>query len=103
IVNQKGIQPVRVGSLPPKIMLEQILPDWLETERTLLAFKTGDRSVLLYDVLQNHQTRSYDQAVAILDELVALDEVKQVEDWEKMRRIGDHFQYPADLLRYDGH
>ena len=58
IVNQKGIQPVRVGSLPPKIMLEHILPDWLETERELLAFKTGDRSILLYGVLEHHQTRN---------------------------------------------
>jgi len=93
IVNQKGIQPVRVGALPPKIMIEQILPDWLETERELLAFKTGDRSVLLYGVLQNHQTKSYDQAMALLDELMELDEVKKVEDWEKMVHISEHYKY----------
>jgi len=97
IVNQKGIQPVRVGALPPKIMLEQILPDWLETERELLAFKTGDRSVLLYGVLNHHQTKSYDQAVAMLDELMELDEVKEVEDWEKMKRINEHYKYPNRL------
>src|SRR5512136_880359 len=81
IVNQKGIQPVHVGSLPPKVMFEQILPDWIETERELLAFKTGDRSILLHGVLQHHQTRNYDQAVAVLDELMGMDEVRQVEDW----------------------
>jgi alpha-galactosidase len=102
IVNQKGIQPVHVGSLPPKVMFEQILPDWLETERELLAFKTGDRSALLHGVLQHHQTRSYDQAVAVLDELMDLDEVRQVEDWEGMKRIGDHSKYPARLRAYDG-
>jgi alpha-galactosidase len=102
IVNQKGIQPVHVGSLPPKVMFEQILPDWLETERELLAFKAGDRSALLHGVLQHHQTRSYDQAVAILDELMDLDEVRQVEDWEGMKRIGDHSKYPAGLRAYDG-
>jgi alpha-galactosidase len=102
IVNQKGIQPVHVGSLPPKVMVEQILPDWLETERELLAFKTGDRSILLHGVLQHHQTRSYDQAVAVLDELMDLDEVRQVEDWEGMQRIGDHSKYPAGLRAYDG-
>ncbi len=102
IVNQKGIQPVRVGSLPPKVMFEQILPDWLETERELLAFKTGDRSILLHGVLNHHQTRNYDQAVAVLDELMALDEVKQVQDWEKMPRIDERYKYPAGLLRYDG-
>ncbi len=92
IVNQKGIQPVRVGSLPPKIMLEQILPDWLETERELLAFKTGDRSMLLYGVLNHHQTKSYDQAVAVLDDLMNMDEVKAVEDWGKMTRISDYYK-----------
>jgi alpha-galactosidase len=97
IVNQKGIQPIRVGALPPKIMIEQILPDWLETERELLAFKTGDRSALLYAVLNNHQTQSYDQAVALLDELMELDEVKKVEDWEKIKRISDHYKYPSKM------
>ena len=102
IVNQKGIQPIRVGSLPPKIMLEHILPDWLDTERELLAFKTGDRSLLLYNVLDHHQTRSYDQAVTILDELMELADVQQVEDWEKMMRIADYYTYPAGLREFDG-
>jgi alpha-galactosidase len=102
IVNQKGIQPVHVGSLPPKVMFEQILPDWLETERELLAFKTGDRSILLHGVLQHHQTRNYDQALAVLDELMDLDEVKQVEDWEEMKRIGDRSKYPPGLRAFDG-
>jgi alpha-galactosidase len=97
IVNQKGIQPVRVGALPPKIMFGQILPDWLDTERELLAFQTGDRSILLYGVLNHHQTKNYAQAVAILEELMELDEVKEVEDWEKMKRISDHYKYPAKL------
>jgi alpha-galactosidase len=97
IVNQKGIQPVCVGSLPPKVMIEQILPDWLETERELLAFKTGDRSMLLYGILNNHQTKSYDATVAVLEELLNMDEVKEVEDWEKMVRISDYFKYPAKL------
>jgi alpha-galactosidase len=97
IVNQKGIQPIRVGNLPPKIMFEQILPDWLETERELLAYKTGDRSALLYGVLNHHQTKSYDQAVAVLDELMEMDEVKEVEDWEKMKRIREHYKYPSGL------
>ncbi|MCD6289024.1 MAG: alpha-glucosidase/alpha-galactosidase, partial [Anaerolineae bacterium] len=48
VVNQKGIQPLRVGALPPKIMLECILPEWMDMERVLLAFKTGDRSILLH-------------------------------------------------------
>jgi alpha-galactosidase len=70
IVNQKGIQPIHVGKLPPKIMLMQILPNVLRMERELLALKTGDRSLLLWNVLDNHQTSSYDQALAVLEELL---------------------------------
>jgi len=70
IVNVKGIQPLRVKPLPEKIMLEQILPEWLEMERSLLAFKTRDRSILLYGVLQNHQTRSYQEAFSALEEVL---------------------------------
>ena len=75
VVNWKGIQPIQpVGGLPPKIMLECILPEWLEMERELRAFKTGDRSTLLWNVLQSHHTRSYDQALAVLEDLLGMDE-----------------------------
>jgi alpha-galactosidase len=97
VVNQKGIQPIRVGSLPPKVMLNAILPDWLEMERELLAFKTGDKSVLLYNALQNHQARSYDQVVALLDELMCLQDVYEVEQWEHMEHITDHYKFPMAL------
>jgi alpha-galactosidase len=72
IVNKKGIQPLRVHPLPKKIMLEQILPEWLEMERDLLSFATGDRSMLLYNVLEAGQTRSYDQAVAVLEDVLSM-------------------------------
>ena len=70
VVNKKGIQPLMVGSLPPKILYEQILPEWLDMERELLAFKTADRSMLLWNVLDSSQTSSYDQAVEVLDDLL---------------------------------
>lgn len=97
IVNQKGIQPLRVGSLPSKIMLECVLPDWLDMERELLAFKTGDRSMQLFETLSNHQTRSYDAAVALLDDLIHMPEVEEVEEWEQMERIRDYSRYPMPL------
>ena len=70
IVNVKGIQPLRVHPLPEKIMLEQILPEWLQMERSLLALKNHDRSMLLYGVLENHQTRSYADAYGALEEVM---------------------------------
>jgi alpha-galactosidase len=71
IVNQKGIQPIHLTPLPDKIMLECILPEWLEMEQDLCAFKTADRSILLWRALQSHQTRSYDQGVAVFEELLS--------------------------------
>jgi len=73
IVNQKGIQPLNVDPLPKKIMLQYILPAVLRMERQLEAFKTGDRSMLLWNALESRQTRSYDQAVAVLEDLLAME------------------------------
>lgn len=87
IVNRKGIQPLRVEPLPPKIMLECILPEWLEMERDLLAFKTGDRSMLLWDVLQSHQTRSYDQGVAVFEDLLAMEGHEELAAHYRSRRV----------------
>jgi alpha-galactosidase len=85
IVNQKGIQPLHVGALPPKILLEQILPEWLDMERDMLAFKTGDRSMLLWNALESHQTRSYDHAVAVLEDLLSMDGHEE---------LAEHYRFP---------
>ncbi|GIV77632.1 alpha-glucosidase/alpha-galactosidase [Litorilinea aerophila] len=92
IVNKKGIQPLRVEPLPAKIMVEQILPEWLDMERELLAFKTRDRSMLLWSVLDSHQTRSYDQAVEVLEALLAMPGHEE---------MNEYYQFPpnsAELL-----
>jgi alpha-galactosidase len=83
IVNAKGIQAIQVPPLPNKIMLEVILPDWLDMERELETFKTGDKSMLLWNALDSHQTRSYDQAVAALEDLLAMDLNKNIADYYK--------------------
>jgi alpha-galactosidase len=92
IVNKKGIQPIRVEPLPAKIMVEQILPEWLDMERELLALESGDRAMLLWNVLQSPQTRSLQQAVQVFDELMAMPGHEE---------INERFDYAADatLLR----
>jgi alpha-galactosidase len=84
IVNKIGIQPLRVEPLPGKIMYEQILPEWLDMERELLAFKDGDRAMLLWSTLMSPQTRSYDQAVGVLEELLAM---------PGHEALAEHYQY----------
>jgi alpha-galactosidase len=85
VVNLKGIQPLRVEPLPPKVMLECILPYWLKMERTLHAFRTGDRSMLLYEALENHQTRSYDQGVEVLEDILGM---------ACNAEMAEHYQWP---------
>ena len=92
LVNQKGIQPIRVDPLPEKIMYEQILPEWLDMERELLAFKTGDRTMLLWNVLESQQTQSYDQAVGVLEALMAM---------EGHEDLAEHYQYPESHILLD--
>jgi len=85
LVNAKGIQPLRVHPLPPKIQLEMILPEVLEMERELLAFKTGDRTMLLWEALNSPQTHSYDQAVAVLNDLL---------DAPELQEAAERYQWP---------
>ncbi|HZO32318.1 MAG TPA: alpha-glucosidase/alpha-galactosidase [Chloroflexota bacterium] len=70
IIDATGVHPLKPTPLPRKIMLEVIFPFWLDMERTLEAYRTGDRSMLLWNVLQSHQTRSYEQAVDVLQALM---------------------------------
>jgi len=89
IVNKMGIQPLRVEPLPAKIMFEQILPEWLDMERELLAFKTRDRAMLLWSTLDGHQTRSYQQAAAVLEDLLAM---------PGHEALADHYRYEEGSL-----
>jgi len=84
IINKKGISPMHVEPLPTKIMLESIYPEWLQMERDLLAFQTGDRSQLVWNALNSAQTQSYDQAVAMLDEVMKMPGHEEV---------NEHFQF----------
>lgn len=93
IVNRMGIQPIRVEPLPNKVMLECIYPDWLEMERTLEALLSGDKSMLLFGVLQSHQTRSYDQAVDVFN---ALFDIEPNEPMAYIEDIHDHYAWPKN-------
>jgi len=97
VVNVKGIQPLRVKPLPRKVMLEQILPNWLSIERSIESLLTGDRSMLLFNILESHQTRSYDQAIDILEASLALEETDATEAMRLMPLTRDKFRFPKPL------
>jgi alpha-galactosidase len=87
IVNKKGIQPIRVDPLPKKILYTQILPEVLEMERELLAFETGDRSLLFLDALDCEQTQSYNQGLSVFEELMEM---------EGNEKLNEHFMWSPD-------
>ena len=93
IVNMKGIQPVRVPPLPKKVLLECIYPEWLGMERTLEALLSGDMSMMLYGILNSHQTRSYEQAVEMLD---AMMHIEPNEPMAHIEDINDHYKWPVN-------
>jgi alpha-galactosidase/6-phospho-beta-glucosidase family protein len=84
-IDASGIHRIQPTPLPPKIMLNHVLPEVLQMERQVLAFQTGDRTMLLWDILDSHQTRSYAQAAAMLDDLLAS---------EDYTRTAAHFLWP---------
>jgi alpha-galactosidase len=87
-VNGAGIQLLSAGTLPQRLMIEILWPRWIEMERDLAAFLGGDRDLLREIVLRDHRTRSYEQAEAALDALLAC---------PYNRDLAEHFA--ADPLR----
>jgi hypothetical protein len=62
-------------------------------ERTLEALRTGDLSMLLFGILDSHQTRTYDQATEVLEALLHIEPnapMAYVED------INEHYRWPKN-------
>jgi hypothetical protein len=47
--------------------------------------------MLLYGILQSHQTRSYDQAVELLEALMSM---PKTEPMAYVKDMNEHFSYP---------
>ena len=93
VVNKKGIQPLRVPPLPKKILLECIYPEWLRMERGLEALLTGDLSMMLFGILDSHQTKSYEQALKMMDALL---NIEPNEPMAYLEDIKDHYKWPKN-------
>lgn len=101
VIDQKGVHVKDTIPLPPQILLNHILPEVLDMERDIYAFKSGDKRMLLWQLLDAHQTRSYDLAVSLLEELINDEGVKEVEDFEKFKPeeyVSRFFKYPKPLI-----
>jgi alpha-galactosidase len=99
LIDASGVHPIKPSPLPRKIMLEQVLPYWLDMERTLETYRSGDRSMLLWNILQSHQTRSYDQAVEVLQAILKSPEGAALrERFTGFDGTGDRWKGPAQTV-----
>jgi len=69
LVDGAGIRLLGVGRLPDKLMHMVLLPRIAKAEKDLLAYKTEDRDLLVSCILDDHHTRSLEQAEAVVDRL----------------------------------
>jgi alpha-galactosidase len=72
LVDGAGIHLLQVGALPEKLMRLVLLPRVAKAEKELLAYRTGDRDVLVSWLLDDGRTRSLEQAEAGVDALLGL-------------------------------
>ena len=72
-IDRGGVHPMRPARpLPASVMREEVMPKVGEMERGLEAFLTGDRRLLLLDILAERKTTSYDQAKTLLETVLAM-------------------------------
>lgn len=78
ICSLRGIQPLQVGRLPDVLMLAVLYPRMVEMERIVSASLHPDERVLLSLALEDHRTRSWEQAVGFVRGLLAWPEFADV-------------------------
>lgn len=71
IVSKDGIERERIDKLPSRLMLHIMIPRWQRMEIILQAFREGDRTSLLLMLMEDHRTKSLEQAKALIEELLA--------------------------------
>ncbi|HEY64086.1 MAG TPA: alpha-glucosidase/alpha-galactosidase, partial [Caldilineae bacterium] len=72
LVDGRGIRPLAVGRLPERIMLGVMWPRWLEMERHLAAYLTGDPQYLMQNLLADHRTQTWEQAEEALEAIARM-------------------------------
>jgi len=73
IVDQKGIHPEEINShIPKRIMNMYLVPRMLRMEWALEAFVSGDKRILQEILIRDPRTKSFKQAEAVIEEILAL-------------------------------
>lgn len=85
LVSARGVRPMRMPPLPKRVMEMVIKQRIYRMELGLEAFLTGDRDVLIEELLNDPRTKSLEQAEAVLDAIMRLDFNKEMAAHYKRR------------------
>lgn len=83
IVGKDGIKREKVGEFPSRLMLNVIIPRWLRMERVLQAFRERDKTSLLLMLMEDHRTKSLEQAKTLIEDILS-------QPWNKS--AAEHYQ-----------
>lgn len=72
IVNKVGIQGIQIGKLPKNLLLLVLWPRMLEMERRIELALSSDKRLLLGMALDDHRSRTLEQAEAYIEEILSL-------------------------------
>jgi len=73
MVDQKGIHPEEINPpIPKRIMSMYLAPRRLRMEWALEAFVSGDKRILQEILIRDPRTKSFEQAEAVIEEILAL-------------------------------
>ncbi len=78
VCSRRGIQPLQIGRLPETLMLTQLHPRLLEAEQIVALSLNPDERVLVRLVLDDHRTKSWDEAVRFAREIMGREEFAEM-------------------------
>jgi len=76
----RGIQPYHIGKLPDTLMINVLYPRLLQAERLVRLSTNPDRRMLMGMILEDHRTRTWEQAVKFCRDILAHPEYKALRE-----------------------
>lgn len=71
MASARGIQGIKMDPLPRRLMDNVMYPRMRTMNNLHEAYRNGDRGLLVLELMHDHRTKSYEQAKALIDELLA--------------------------------
>jgi alpha-galactosidase len=81
LVSSRGVQGIQVGELPKKLMLHVINPRINKMEQILYAYTHRDNGSLVLSLLEDNRSRGFEQARALIDELLSQPWNKEAQEY----------------------